>query len=423
MRSSAAPAVALAAAVALTGLTGCTATGPVAMPTPTPTVSATPIPPSGDGVLRIGTLFASSADVRSTAPGQVAAAEIAARDIAAAAGVLGAPIELVHRDAGDAAGERLEAAFAELVARGADVVIGPSSSELVARLLPLAAEAGVALISPGSTDSTLAVADTGDVLFRTVPPLAAQVAAVGVALASDGVGSVALVTSDDDSGALAAERLRAVLDGTRVEVVATERLGAGVRPARLAADLLELEPEAVILATGADADAATGALLTALLGAGLDADAVWLTGQSLADYTATVPAGALEGAHGVREGVDASDELRALLRQSDPGLEVFRFAPETYDAVVLAALAAEIAGDDGGPSIAGSLRAAGSGGVACRSYGECLDVLANDREPDYEGIAGSLTLDEAGDPVDAPFALFRYSTDNRPERDGLLGGE
>ncbi|KQV26158.1 ABC transporter substrate-binding protein [Yonghaparkia sp. Root332] len=427
-------ATALVVVIALGALAGCTPAAPVAVPTPAPgTATPTPIPPSGDGVLRIGTLAPLTGPSASRGPVQVAAVEIAARDIAAAGGILGAAVEVVHRDVGDPATSTAEASLAALVERGIDVVIGPSDPGLVLRLAPLAAEAGVTMLVPGSGGAAVGAADPADVLFRIAPPLTAQVAAVGRALAAGGAESIALLTAEGDEGSALAEALRTALEGVDVDVVVPEPLTASTRAPALARALLEPEAgdgeepaprtaDAVIVATSADLAPPTAAVLEALVDAGLDADGLWLLGDSLVDYTTVVEPGALEGAHGVRAGADASERFRTILRQSDPGIPSFALAAEVYDAVMLAALAAELAGDDGGPSIAGSLRAAAAGGVPCTSIGACLDVIAQDREPDYDGISGPLTIDDAGDVVDALLPLFRYSAAGSPERDGVLGG-
>ena len=63
---------------------------------------------------------------------------------------------------------------------------------------------------------------------------------------------------------------------------------------------------------------------------------------------------------------------------------------------MLAALAAILAGDDGGASIAAALPAASRGGIKCTSFGECLDVLRTEPDIDYDGITGPVNFDDAG---------------------------
>ena len=123
----------------------------------------------------------------------------------------------------------------------------------------------------------------------------------------------------------------------------------------------------------------------ALTAAGYGGAKLWLTSQNLADYSQALPAGLLNGANGILEGVQPDDAFIAKLKQEDPGLVDPRYGAEAYDATILAALAAILAGDDGGASIAAALRDASRGGIKCTSFGECLDVLRTETDIDYDG--------------------------------------
>lgn len=407
---------AMAAALSV-ALVGCTAPAP--LPTPTPTPSAT-VAPTGDGVLRIGTLFPMSGDIAFIGPGMVAAVEIAVRDINAAGGVLGAPVEVLSRDSGDASEQKLEAAFAELVERGIDVVIGPATSALAERLLPLAAEAGVVVISPAATYPLAREAGGPSMLVRTIPAYEQQASAIVRALAEEGEESVSLITMGDALGFAVELAVRAAVEEEGMRLESIEQLDAATNADRLAFSVAGGEPDAVILATGTPLAAQNQAVIAALADRGIEGERLWLTAQNLADYSATVEAGLLEGANGVLEGAAVSEELATRLRQSDPALISFRFAPETYDAVVLAALAAVLADDDGGASIAAQLASAASQGVPCASFGECIEVLETEPAIDYDGLSGPLTLDAAGDVVEGELGLYRYTAENRPELVGTL---
>ncbi len=398
---------------------GCAVPRPLPTPTPTPTET---VGPTGDGVLRIGTLVPTTGDVASIGPGMIAAIEVAVRDVNAAGGVLGQPVEVLHRNSGTADDGLLEAAFADLVERGVDVVIGPTTPVLVERLVPLAAEAGVTIISPAAVYPTVQAANPAGVLFRTIPAYDQQARAIVDVLGENDTASVAIVTTGDGLGLSFERTARAALAEQGMRLSAIEQVDAATNPARLAFSIARSEPDAVILATGANLAEQNARLLTALIERGVPADALWLTGQNLADYSSAIGAGLLEGANGVLEGAEVSDEVLTRFRQSDPFLRSARFGPESYDAVVLAALAAELAGDDGGASIARTLTAAAGaeGGIPCASYGECISVLETEPAIDYEGLSGALTVDQAGNVIAGAFALFRYTVENRAERVGDL---
>lgn len=396
---------------------GCATPRPLPLPTPTPTAS---VGPTGDGVLRIGTLFPTDGDIAFIGPGLVAGVELAIRDINAAGGALGQPVEVLHRNSGTASDERLEAAFADLVERGVDVVIGPATSALAERLVPLAAEAGVTVISPAATYPTVRASTPPGVFFRTIPAYDRQGAAIVETVAAEGAESVALVTTGDALGFSVELAVRAALDSEGLALQSIEQLDAATNPARLAFSVAAAEPDAIILATGAALADQNARVLSALIERGVDPASIWLTSQNLADYSAALEPGLLEGVNAVLDGAPVDEALLQRLRFSDPALLSARFAPEAYDAVVLAALAAELAGDDGGPSIARALPAAAGEGIPCRSVGECLAVLATEPAIDYEGLSGPLTLDGAGDVLDGALGLYRYTAENRAERVGEL---
>jgi len=84
----------------------------------------------------------------------------------------------------------------------------------------------------------------------------------------------------------------------------------------------------------------------------------------------------------------ADAAFSARLRTADPGVTKFAGGAEAYDGVVLAALAATVAADDGGPSVNSRLAVVASGPTACTSWGECLAALADKQQIGYLGVTG-----------------------------------
>lgn len=404
-------------ALLIAALAGCSAN-----PAPAPERSSSAPEPTGDGVLTIGTLLPTSGADAVLGPAMVAAVEVAVREINEAGGVGGVPVEVVHRDSGDAAGDQLETVFGELVEDDVDVVIGAGSSVLVERVLPLAVEAGVALITPSATAPGLASLDDDGLLARTVPSAALQ----GQALAEhftegDEDARVALVRRAGELGDELDERLSRGLESGGGALASSVELGEGADTDELAADLAEREPTAIVLATGGDSLEPTAALAEALLARGVEAQRLWFTAGNLADYGPLVAPGALEGAHGIGIGAQPDDAFLQRLRAVDPSVLGAAFAAEAYDATVLAALAAVLAGDDGGASIAARLAdASGGGAVVCEAFEACAEALADGRGIDYDGRSGPLDLDDAGDPGRAAFGLHVYDASGAPQRTGQL---
>ena len=407
-------AIAMLAAVGL--LVGCTAPKP--MPTPTPTPTASPI---GDGVLKIGTLFPSTGATAFLGGPQLDGVKVAVADINAAGGVNGKPVVLLSDDSGDATTKTAEASLADLVKKGADVIIGPSSSVLSQRLLTVAAAAHVPLISPAATYPQLSTLDTGNVFFRTIPSTALQGVALGTLLPTKKQLKVALVASSDPIGQSIVSTLQDTLTAHGGSLVANVALTASTAPADVVAKLKTATPDAVVLDTP-DNGAQTKALITALVSGGFGGAKLWLTSQNLADYSQALPAGQLTGASGILEGADSDAAFQAKLKAVDPGIASFQYAPEAYDATILAALAATLAHDDAGIRLEAQLRAASVGGIKCTSYAECLDVLVSEPRIDYDGLSGALNLDAAGDPTSATYGIYTYTADNKYARSGSITG-
>lgn len=409
---------ALAAAALV--LTGCTADEPEPMPVPSePAPSPTPfreVAPSGDGRLVIGTLLPTEGDTAGVAAAQIAAVEVAVRELNDNGGVLDEPVTVFHRNSGVEPGDGLEAAFADLVERGVDVVIGPFSDALVEQALPLAAEAGVALISTGATGGIDA---SGDGYFaRVVATDYLQGLTIGQAVVADGASSIAVIASDDAYG-------EAIADGVAEAAAASDAASSAVvtvTASDTSAASTVADADAVVVATSVALADVTAGMLADLLDAGLSPASLWLASAAAADYSGSLDAGALEGARGALLGADADDEFVERLRFADPFLGGFRWAPEAYDAVLLAALAVTVIGDDGGASIIAGLPQVAREGAPCTSYGECLQFLID--EPDaglnYEGLSGPLGMRVDGDLDEAAFGLAVYTDENRPVRDGIL---
>jgi ABC-type branched-chain amino acid transport systems, periplasmic component len=412
------------AVASVTALVGCTTGGPTPTPTPTPVET---FEPTGDGVLKIGTLFPSSGGLAFLSPGQVAGVRAAVRDINAAGGVNGEPVVVVSLDSGDASSQKAEESFAAFVEQDVDVVIGPSSSVLAQRLLGPAEEAGIPLISPAATYPQLTVLDDADVFFRTIPSYPHQALVLADHFAdADDVETVAVVYSAGDLGESFVAAFEAAARAARevgVDVAAVEvpSDAAGDALATLVTEVKDAEPDAVVLATPDNGDQ-TKALITQLISAGYGGAKLWLTSQNLADYSQALSGGLLNGVNGILEGAAADDAFIAKLKIEDPGLADARYGAEAYDATVLAALAAVLAGDDDGPSVARHLVDASVGGIKCTSFGECVDVLVTQTDIDYDGISGSTNFDAAGDPVRGTYQIMVYNGENKYGRSRVVVG-
>lgn len=168
-------------------------------------------------------------------------------------------------------------------------------------------------------------------------------------------------------------------------------------------------PVIVLRADAGDVTSTRGVdSLAGLAGRGVDA----VVGPNAGDLAPAVSdaaaAAGLPIVTAVADPLGVDEAFTARLRSADPTLADTRFGVETYDATVLIALAAELAGDDGSASIARFLPAVTSGTVECGSYGACLDVLQSRSDIRYTGITGQLSSG-AGATASGALALLGFT--------------
>lgn len=388
------------------------------MPVPqSPSPSASPLP-VGDGVLTIGTLFPTSGAMAFLGPAQVAGVELAVRDINTAGGVNGQPVVVHHRSSGDASTDQAEESLASLLEKEVDVIIGPSSSVLAERLLPAVLEADLTMITPSATAPVLSSLDDEDRLFQVISSADSAAAALAASLK----GTVGIVYYADDEGRAMKRGLEEAL-GDRVVTVQGYLDGLN-SVAGIVSWVQETKPDAVVLTGSGDAAKLGQSIIKGLVDAGFGGEKLWLTSQLVADYSQIFTTnGYLTGVHGIIEGTNPDAEFVKRVRSADPSVTSFRYAAEAYDATILAALAAELADNDASWAIADRLVDVSRDGILCTSYGECLAVLAQRPDIDYDGVSGRLTLDERGALAISNYSLFRYTDARQVEFVGQLTAE
>ncbi len=141
------------------------------------------------------------------------------------------------------------------------------------------------------------------------------------------------------------------------------------------------------------------------------------------DYSADFEAGTLEGTKATYPGAELGDEFKDRLLEVDPKLKDFTYGPETYDAVILSALAAIAAGDDSGTAVGSEMQAVSVDGEECTDFASCAELLADGEDIDYDGVSGPIDLNSTGSPSAATIGIFEYKDDNTFENLEYITGE
>jgi ABC-type branched-subunit amino acid transport system substrate-binding protein len=117
----------------------------------------------------------------------------------------------------------------------------------------------------------------------------------------------------------------------------------------------------------------------------------------------------LSGMKGTSPLTPLSDEFIARLRTVDPQLNDFLYAGEAYDAVVISALAAQLAGSTEPAKIAAQINGVTTGGEQCDTITYCLELAQAGTDIEYRGVSlkrGGFT--DAGEPSTATFATLHF---------------
>lgn len=132
------------------------------------------------------------------------------------------------------------------------------------------------------------------------------------------------------------------------------------------------------------------------------------------DNSSETPAsgGELAGMKGTLPLVALSDEFKGRLLEIDPALKDYSYAAETYDTVVIIALAVEIAKTDG-IGFASEINGVTRGGEKCTDYAGCLELVKAGTDIDYDGVSGPLEFSGNGEPTQASYGVQVFGDDNR----------
>ena len=136
--------------------------------------------------------------------------------------------------------------------------------------------------------------------------------------------------------------------------------------------------------------------------------------------------GALAGMSGTTPLTELSSDFRERLDATYPGLQDYNYAGETYDAAVITAVAAQLAGTNDANVFKEYVNGVTFGGEKCTDIAGCLAIVNEGGNPDYDGISGPLAFTEAGEPSVASFGILTFGEDNaidEPQTEFVLAGD
>ncbi|QWC85555.1 ABC transporter substrate-binding protein [Nocardioidaceae bacterium] len=373
--------------------------------------------------LKVGGILPLTGNLAFLGPPEIAGVGLAVSDINAAGGVDGTEACHAIEDSGDSTDMSVSTASAgTLVAGDPSVVIGAASSSVSLNVVDTFTDEEIVQISPANTAVDLS--GYSDYYFRTAPPDTIQGNALGNLVSSDGFQRVAFLVFNDTYGTGLRNFTQEAIEAAGGEVVYGGRGDGDEFPAgqtTFSSDVsaaLNTNPDAIIILAFDE----TKAIVPELAAQGWDMAKTYYSDGNTADYSEDLEAGTLEGAKGTIPGADAAQEFKDRLvgwyqSAEGEGLSDFAYAAESYDAAILAGLAALKGGATDSATVQANLAAVSGAtdGTECTTYADCADLIANGEEIRYAGPSGIGPINQDNDPSSAFIGIYQFDADNAPQ--------
>ena len=388
-------------------LAGCAGGGDAAAPSASSSGGAVS---KADGTFSVGTILPATGNLAFLGPPEVAGVKLAIKDIEATGDAFPFKTTLTERDSGDTTTDIATQSATELVSAGADVVIGAASSGVSFTFVDQLVNAGIVQISPANTSPDFTMYADDGYYWRTAPSDVLQGRVLGNLMTGDGAANVGIIYINDPYGTGLKDNATKAVEaaGGEVSVAVPYNPGDTVFTSQVD-QLLAAKPDAIAVIAFEE----TSSIIPQLVNTqGFPGSKVYFVDGNLSNSYEFQP-GTLQGAKGTLPGNPADTEFQSRLLEVDPALTDFSYAPESYDAVIVAALAAAQAKDDSGTAIRDNLQSVTEGGEKCTTFADCLTLINDGKDIDYDGVSGPITFDANGDPTEAYIGIYQYGADNK----------
>jgi branched-chain amino acid transport system substrate-binding protein len=362
--------------------------------------------------LTVGALVPESGSLEMFGPAVSAAIALAAQDVNDANVKLTVNVEA--RDSGDSTGTTAVDAATALIDAGAAVIIGGLSNGVSKKVIDTVTGAGVVEISPANDSPDFSNYDDNQFYWRTSPSCELEGSALGAKMAERIDGSIAILSENALCGPLLPRAVAEAFQRGGGEVTVEESIDqdATALDEKIAA-AIAAKPDAVAIIGSTQAEK----IAQAFIAAGYSGDQLFFSGLSLGERGSGFAAGSLTGSILTHPGLDITtiSEFTDRLLKINPDLTDFSYAAESYDAVIVASLAALAAQKTTGKAISSKLQEVSGGtgeGEAATTFADAAKIILSGGTVDYDGISGRITFNENGDPLEAIIGIFQYGSDN-----------
>ncbi|MEA9984510.1 MULTISPECIES: ABC transporter substrate-binding protein [Subtercola] len=368
---------------------------------------------AGTGLtLNIGTILPQTGSLATLGPPAIEAVNLAAADINAAN--VGITVNVTQKDSGDTSTNIATQSVTSLLASNVSAIIGAESSSVSLTVIDQIAKAGVVEISPANTSPTFSTYNSNNFYWRTAPSDVLQGRVLGQKVLKDGATNVSILWQNDSYGqGLHDNVTKAITDGGGTIVADTSFDPKATSFSAEVGATLAPKPDAVVVISFDQIKQIVPEFKTA----GFDFTKFYGSDGNYGVIDPTYTNVDIAGAQFTNPGVKASDDFVSKLaaqtsKDGAKALSVYSYAPESYDAVVLLALAALQGKATDGTTLKNNLQKVSEGGTKATSFADAAKLIAAGTDVDYDGLSGPISFAANGDPQQAYISIYKYGTGN-----------
>jgi len=373
--------------------------------------------------LKIGSILPQTGTLAVLGPPEIAGVDFAVADINAAKA--GLTISVTHKDSGDTSTDIATQSATALLGSGVAAIVGAASSGVSKTIIDQITQAKVVQISGANTSPDFSNYKDDGYYWRTAPSDVLQGRILGNKILKDGATKVAILYMNDAYGTgLESNVKKSILAGGGS--IAGEEIfePASTDFNSALTSLLATKPDALVVISFDEVKT----IAEQLAAKGFDFKKFYGTDGNYGVITKKDTNVDIAGAQFSSPGVAATAKFQADLqslvkKQGGKELNVFSYAAESYDAVVLTALAALQGGKADGPTIKANLQSVSEKGTKCKTFAECAKLIAEKKDIDYDGLSGPITFDKNGDPTEAYVSIYKYATGNADSFESQVYGK
>jgi neutral amino acid transport system substrate-binding protein len=369
---------------------------------------------------KVGGILPQTGNLAFLGPPEISGVGLAVSDINAAGGVNGAPACHQILDSGDSTDMSISTGSANtLVAGKPSVVIGAASSSVSLNFVDTLTDAKITQISPANT--SIELSGYSPFYFRTAPPDTVQGNALGTLISSDGYANIGFLVFNDTYGTGLRNSVEETITAAGGKCVFGCKGQGDEFPAGQTTFSSEVQavnaanPDAIVIIAFDE----TKSIVPELAASGFDMSKTYFVDGNLSDFSADFPEGTLTDAQGTLPGQDPEqgfkDQLSGWYQAANgEALKDYSYGAESYDATVLAALAAAKGGSNESVQVQKNFAAVSGAtdGEECTTYADCLALIDAGKEIHYTGPSGIGPIDNENDPSSAFIGIYKYAADN-----------